>query len=213
MDQPVPNRPTDIKPDVIISPSSVSSSFFLSLKNLKSHLFLIFLIILLLLIFLNYFNIFTLPKASQLTTKPETKLSYSCPLSKNYCNQGLQVSLSNTKPLFQGLAYQNIASGSAVLAMIPGKFTTAVSVGKNTEKVTILTIENEQFGIEVDYQFKGKEYSPIGGNRGQVKQGETIGWVSDKNLADSFGKPYNLIVSVNDLKTKEFIRLKPQDLQ
>ena len=142
-----------------------------------------------------------------------SKLLYSCPLDKKLCYSGEQVNLQMTKPPFFGLGYQNIASGSAILAVIPGRYSAGGSIGQSGEKNTILTINNGESNLEANYQFKGQAYIPTGVGNGMVKQGGTIGWIAadglDKGL---FSKNYQLIVSVQNTTTREFIKLIPKEL-
>lgn len=139
------------------------------------------------------------------------KTSFTCPVAKDFCLKGKSITVTPSKPLFSALAYEQLASDSAVLAIIPGEYTAGGSVGENGERTTFLSIENEELNIQADYEFKGQAYIPSGVGNGQVKQGDAIGWVNqellDKNL---FDKQYQLIVSVRELKTKEYINLNQE---
>lgn len=176
---------------------------------------------------LNYFNILSLsslyPKyfgslphqpLSQSTQTISTnftlqKTSYSCPLDAKYCKNGEVVVVPDVIPPFYGIGYANAASETAVLAVVPGQYSSGVSVGKNGKKSTVLAIINEEMGVEVDYSLEGTAYIPKAPGRNIVNQGDTIGFLNGEYLDKGlFDKPYNLVVSIQDLKTKQFIKLK-----
>lgn len=219
------------QPQVIISsPTSLSRRLLPYILGFIGPFLVVFIIAL-----LNYFNVLPLsllypkqlgflPHKSFAETFPgyqqtsnikqiPSKLAYACPLKKDSCLTGTPVNLTMARPVFWGLAYQNLASGSAVLAVIPGKYSSGVSIGKTGEKNIILTVTNNVFNIEIDYQFKGQAYLPTGVGNGSVKSGDTIGWTTDDVLDQGlFDKQYQLIMSARDLKTKEFIKLNPEAL-
>lgn len=192
------------------------------MKFLEQGGFLIAFVIVVVVLFLgtlNFFNIislsqlysnrFGLPqKAPQLNTIFSSS-NFNCPLDKIYCKNAEQVTVPKAIPPFYGLGYSNIPAGTQILAIIPGKYTSGVSVGKDGQKSDLLVIVNGEMGLEADYSFKGNPYVPLAPGRGNVNQGDIIGYASGESLSQAlYGKSYNLIVSLQDTKTKQFIKLK-----
>lgn len=140
-------------------------------------------------------------------------MPYVCPVKKELCKTAEVITIPNTIPSVTALAYDNLASGSAVLAITAGRYNSGVSVDKDGNKTAVLTILDDVKNVEVDYQFKGIAYTPMGSGRGHVKPGDTIGWVSNQKLDKGLStKQYSLMVSVQDLKTKTFINLDITEL-
>ncbi|MDO8619421.1 MAG: hypothetical protein Q7R49_05795 [Candidatus Daviesbacteria bacterium] len=139
--------------------------------------------------------------------------SYRCPVEKNVCKAAEQFTLPHKPIAFNALGYRNLASGSAVLAMIDGRYGVGASVDKNGGKTTILTITNDSLNLTVEYQFKGQNYTPLGTGKDIVKAGEVIARLSNEKITTAENQLYSLMVSVQNIKTKEYIRLSPQELK
>lgn len=193
-----------VNPQVMIASSSKSSK----------KLWLFILGFIMLIIAIPVLTLLYKQRYAYQQTQNLPKISISCPVKKELCSKGEPVSLTMTKPPFSGLAYQKLASGSAVLAVIPGKYSSGASNNEKGEKDIVLTVSSDEFNMEAIYRFKGIPFVPISTGKGIVEVGETVGWVTDEILDKGlFEKQYQLIISVLDLKTKEYIKLNHEVLK
>lgn len=224
MDEIVPNSS---QPVVVQNPQP---SFLSRYWKLLLGIFLAFIFV----VALNYFNILALsflsPKVlgflphkpfnqtfgnylqASTNTKPAV-LPYICPVDKKLCSSGEVFTISQSTPPLVGLGYASLASGSAVLAIASGSFDSGVLVDKNGNKTMLLSITNPDKNVEIDYRFNGTSYTPTVLGHTDVKPGDIIGWVNSQNLPQGLTpKAYSLIVSVQNLKNKDYLKLDPNDL-
>lgn len=168
---------------------------------------------------LNYFNILSLsalypnkfnwlPKQTTINRNFNIQKvkTLTCPVDSN-CNSGEVVYISKTIPPFYGIGYAKLPAGTKLLAMIPGSVAQGVSIGKNNSN-NIITITNKSLGIEADYSFIGTS-SAFLNNKSTVEQSDQIGILLGPVMeTPSLQKNYMLIVSVQNLKINEFLKLK-----
>lgn len=171
------------------------------------------IIILLFLLLLILIPLFSWLYVSLIKPQPAEKPSYRCPVEKSVCKKAEKFSLPHKPVAFYGLGYPNLASGSAVLAMTDGRYGVGASVDKNGAKTTILTITNDSFNLTVEYQFKGQNYTPLGAGKDTVKAGDVIAALSDEKITTAQNRLYSLMVSVQSIKTKEYLRLSPKEFK
>ncbi len=118
------------------------------------------------------------------TQNQSVNFALKCPVEKRFCKDG------KTGPV---LTYSNLATNSAVFAVMDGKL---------DSQPPQFSLTNQKLGLKVTYEFNPKAYTSSGVEGFEVKQGATVGWTAKGSLK----------ISVQNLKTNEVIKLDPNVL-
>lgn len=186
----------------------------------------IIIVILLILYFLDVLP-FDLPGASKTSLQttlsntivknalPVKKTGYLCIFDENYCSQAEQISISqNNIPSFIGLGFTNISKGTPVKAVMPGTVGIGITTDTKGNKITLISILDENGKVEADYRFIGTPFTPTPDKGGKVTEGEVVGWIGEKLFPLSLNnKEYNLILTFQDKMSKKYIVVKSSELK
>lgn len=141
---------------------------------------------------------------------------YGCIFAEKLCAQGETITEENKPaPTFYGIGFTNIPDETPIKAAISGKIGIGLTTDPKTDKkINTLSITNDSLRIEANYSFVGKPFEPTAGAGGNIKKGDTIGWMGDSKVTFRQNpKTYSLIFSVMDLASKEFKKLELSDLK
>lgn len=188
------------------------------------------LVALVLIFILNYFNVISLSKSypkqfgflprmsSQKTSSSADTLKneFTCPLDQSPCPEAETITKSIKDANFAGLGYNKIAAGTNVVAIISGEYqfrevssTPSAQKAQQGEK-DLLNFEIQNDNYLVSYLISGKVANLP--DKGEIQENTNIailsGGLRGKN---NFDKMFNLIISVKNLKTGQYLQLKSAD--
>ena len=110
-------------------------------------------------------------------------LSFGCPVKESLCAQGRAFSRdASTKNPYFALQYTNLASGTAVLAAESGEIISNKTRGEGRVKKTLMTIENKEKNIKIEYIFSGQTSGKASESGAMIREGETLGTTGGENL-------------------------------
>lgn len=137
----------------------------------------------------------------------QKKIVFSCPLDDSPCPKADIITESQVIENFKGLGYKDLLSDTDILAVEGGEYTVKVTPGASSENVNIYITTGQ--GLQLGYRFKGS--TNLKGT-GSVAVDQIIGTLNGNSRGGtSFGGNYNLIISVKDLKGREFLKLTSSD--
>ena len=179
-------------------------------------------------VILNYFNIISFskilpgfnffPKSNQGSTfQTNPQKPFSCPVEAEPCPEAefiekAQNVSKSTPEGYMGIGFNSLAPGTEVTAVFSGKYRFR-KVGQDDsssdgQELINFNIQNQDY--EVSYLITGK-VSDLP-EKGEVTQDQPIATLSGGQRGqNNFGKLYNMIVAIKDLKTGQYLRIKPID--
>lgn len=185
---------------------------------------------LILIFILNYFNVISLSKSypkqfgflprmssHKTSSSADTlKNEFTCPLDQGPCPEAEVITKSTKEANFAGLGYNKLASGTNVVAIISGEYkfrevSATPSAQKTPEGESDLlnfTIQNDNY--LVSYLISGKAADLP--NKGDIQENTNIAVISGGLRGkNNFNKMYNMVLSIKDLKTGQYLKLKSAD--
>lgn len=120
------------------------------------------------------------PTPAPVVTTDASKIFLYCPTTSDYCSKGRNVIQNGVYLGFGG----NLKSGSPIKAAFNGKVTTATTLMKSktgTEKITTITLQNDEAKTTAIYYYIGEGPTPGSiptSPNGYVKVGTTLGKVT-----------------------------------
>lgn len=173
---------------------------------------------------LNYFNIIQLkflphqpnseslapvlqPSAAETAAK---KLIFPCPFKLDPCPKPEIITQHSNNPNFQGLGYNNIASGSAVLALLDGTLTQqSIATGSAKEKGPVLAVKVKGNDVLATYQLRGTAVKEVPSTGNTVSQKEVLALTGKEQLGmQRFGKWYDMVIFIQD-QQGNYLKLQP----
>lgn len=142
---------------------------------------------------------------------PTQKLIFPCPLKLDPCPKPEAITRHSNIPNFQGLGYNDIASGSAVLALLDGTYDLQQydATGSYKEKGPVLAVKVKGNDALATYQLRGTAVKEVPSTGNPVSQKEVLALTGKEQLGmQRFGKWYDMVIFVQD-QQGNYLKLQP----
>lgn len=150
------------------------------------------------------------------TPTPVDESGYGCVLDGVLCKKAENIEVKyKDSPSFFALGYTGLKEGTPIKASISGTVGIGITLDPDTDrKIAWISIVSTDGKTEVGYRYIGKQFQPSPASAGKVQKGEVIGWIGDAPLKLNLNsKLYNLILTVQDKLSKNYVDIKTSDLK
>ena len=131
-----------------------------------------------------------------------------CPVEQNLCTNSVIIpeSKENTAS-FSAVAY-NLKRGTSIISAINGNIELK-NENINGQRLLILTIVNKARNIRVNYEFEINSFRYAAAQANKTEQGKVLGEIVGRETINQFGNKFNLIFSIQNLNSGQYLRIKP----